>query len=216
MNVVYSLIALRGLALLALLTGKSNLSGTLYDIADLTEAGRATDEHLTLISEKLKARSLVEADWQQVHDRIATDRALLHAPAAQAGRARLPMLLALLLVGAAGIALAASPAVRQATLSWTVPTLYSDGTAIGAEDLPTLRYNVYRGAKGTSPAAKTRIAESLDGLLYVDTVRPPGVEECYQVTALFNGQPLTEGGPSAEGCKSHPRPAAGTPTLTVE
>lgn len=132
----------------------------------------------------------------------------------QGGRSRLGFLVGLLAV--AGLALAAEPAVRQATLSWTPPTQYVDGSEIATADMGLLRYHVYRGARGTAPAQKTRIATNLATLQHVDTGRPIGVEECYQVTALFVGQPSTEGGPSAEGCKSHPRPAAGAPTLTVQ
>ena len=107
----------------------------------------------------------------------------------------------------AGVAFAASPSPRQAALSWTAPTQDVEGNAISG-----LTYNVYRGAKGTTLAQKTRIVTGTSVLSYVDSGRPAGVEECYNVTA-FNG---LESGPSAEGCKSYPGLAPAAPTLTVQ
>lgn len=219
MNLTLTLIGLRGLALLSLLSGKTKLSDTLYLTADLVAAGKATDEQLQLVADKLASRRLEENDWVDVYERINQSRDVLHAPtppAGQAGRARVALLVLLALAGGLALpALSAEPAVRQAQLSWTAPTQYVDGTTIAAAEAATLRYNVYRGARGTLPAAKVKVASNVSTLAYLDAGRPPG-EDCYQVTALFDGQPATEGGPSAEGCKSYPRPAAGAPTLTVQ
>ena len=75
-----SLIALRGAALGLSLAGETRGSNALYGIADLVEAGLATDEHMAGVAERLKAGPLTAADWDDVEARIAKDRARLHAP----------------------------------------------------------------------------------------------------------------------------------------
>jgi uncharacterized protein YfiM (DUF2279 family) len=101
---------------------------------------------------------------------------------------------------------AAAPPVRQATLSWGAVTQDVEGNAITG-----VTYNVYRGARG---ATKARIATGLAALTYVDSGRPAGVEDCYQVTAAKGD---LESDPSSEGCKSYPAVAPGAPPgLTVQ
>lgn len=201
MNGVLAVIALRGLALATLLAGKAKLADTLYATADLVDAGRATDEHLRLVAEKLKARELEESDWEDVYARIEASRAQLHA--SEGGFAK-PLLLALVAVLGLGVAMAAAP-VRQATLSWSAVTQDVEGNAING-----VTYNVYRGARA---AAKAQVATGITGLSFVDTGRPAGVEDCYYVTAVKGG----ESAPSAEGCKSYPALAPASPTgLTVQ
>lgn len=220
MNTVISIVTLRALGLLALVGGQGRASASFYAMADLLEAGKLTDDQLVLVAEKLKLRSIEDADWTDVHERIARDRDILHAPPKQDGRARVGLLGALAVVAGlllAAPAIAAEPAPRQATLSWLAPTTYSDGSSISFADRQLLRFNVYRGAAGSQLSAKVKIAEGVSGLQYVDGNRPLGVTDCYQVTAFFVGEPETEGAPSSEGCKSYPRPKAGqTQGLTVD
>src|SRR5690606_2599770 len=102
----------------------------------------------------------------------------------------------------------AAEAVRQATLTWTKPTEYVDGTAIPSGTPAT--YNVYQGAKGSTN--KLRVAEGVSQLSRVVSALPPG-ETCFNVTAVVNGQ---ESAYSVEGCKSFPFPAPTAPTLVVD
>jgi hypothetical protein len=93
----------------------------------------------------------------------------------------------LLATQAHGAAPASGP--RQAALSWTAPTLNTDGSTI---TLP-LSYNVY-GALCGQAKALLHTTSSLSALL---TGQPIG-EMCYQVTAVAGGQ---ESAPSGEGRK---------------
>jgi hypothetical protein len=74
-----------GLALL-LSSGENNsekarkaqkINQSLYLLADLLEAGKATDEHMAAIAEKLKNREITKEDWDDVFARIKTDSARL-------------------------------------------------------------------------------------------------------------------------------------------
>lgn len=75
-----SIIALRSAALGLSLAGESRGSNALYALADLVEAGVATDAHMKGVADRLKAGPLTSADWDDVEARIASDRARLHAP----------------------------------------------------------------------------------------------------------------------------------------
>lgn len=76
-GVTLGVIGLRAAALALLLSGRTAEANKLYALADLVEAGQASDEHMKLVAEKLKSRSLTDADWQDVMDRIAADSARL-------------------------------------------------------------------------------------------------------------------------------------------
>lgn len=75
----YVLIALRSAALAVDIAGRSNTAEALYGIADAIEAGKATDAHMALVAEKLKARAIEASDWDDVLARIEIDSARLHA-----------------------------------------------------------------------------------------------------------------------------------------
>ena len=78
MNVVtYLLISLRSAALAIDLAGRSSTADTLYSVADAVESGRATEEHMKLVAEKLKTRDVTDADWSEVLGRIEADSAEL-------------------------------------------------------------------------------------------------------------------------------------------
>lgn len=153
-----------------------------------------------------------EIDQLRADDDVARadlEKAIAEARNRQAGRAVPALLLWVLFMGmigaCIGVAVAAAPAVRQASLSWVAPTQYTDGTPITTP----LTYNVYRGARGS---AKARIATGVVALAYVDSGRPAGVEECYQVSAVA----VEESALSAEGCKSYPALTPAAPVLTVQ
>lgn len=78
--ILLTVIGLRSAALALLLAGDRRSSDALYSVADAVEAGRATDEHMRLVAEKLKARDLTQEDWDDVLKRIEDDAARLHAP----------------------------------------------------------------------------------------------------------------------------------------
>lgn len=79
MNSLVTLIGLRAAALGLALSGQQKLASSLYVLADALEAGRASEEHLRLVAEKLNAREINDADWDEVLQRIETDSARLQA-----------------------------------------------------------------------------------------------------------------------------------------
>lgn len=76
--VLYILVALRAAALALGLGGQQKTSDALYALADGIEAGRATDEHMALVADKLKARDITAEDWDDVLARIEADAVRLH------------------------------------------------------------------------------------------------------------------------------------------
>jgi hypothetical protein len=96
---------------------------------------------------------------------------------------------------------------RTATIIFTAPTHYVDGTPIAA-DTP-LSYHVYQGERG---GQKQRVATITETAATIDTGLPPG-EMCWEVTAVANG---VESARSNEGCKFFPWPAPQTITITVQ
>jgi hypothetical protein len=95
-------------------------------------------------------------------------------------------------------------AAPSAVLTWTAPTLNTDGTTITG----AITYSVYKGATGAETfftAGITTTATTLAGT--------PGTTQCFQVTAVVNG---VESAKSNEVCKSFPNPVPAAPTgLTV-
>lgn len=104
----------------------------------------------------------------------------------------------------AGVAMAQDP--RTATISFSRPTHYVDGSAI-APGTP-LSYIVLQGAKG---AAKERVATITGTSTTVNSGLQPG-ETCFQIIAVANG---VESAPSNEGCKAFPYPATEAVIITV-
>lgn len=78
--VLVALVSLRSAALALAIGGNKRASDSLYAVSDAIEAGRATDEHMRLVAEKLKARDLTAMDWDDVEQRIRQDADRLHAP----------------------------------------------------------------------------------------------------------------------------------------
>lgn len=75
-----ALVSLRSAALALSLGGNQRASDSLYSVADAIEAGRATDEHMRLVADKLKERDLTSVDWDDVEQRIRQDADRLHSP----------------------------------------------------------------------------------------------------------------------------------------
>ena len=105
----------------------------------------------------------------------------------------------------ASLAYAQQP--RTATITFTRPTTYTDGSALGSG--VTVTYNVYAGAKGST--SKTRIATITSTATTINTGLQPG-ETCFEVTAIANG---VESAKSNEACKTFAFPAPETVTITV-
>lgn len=70
---ILAIVAIRASASALTLAGDTVGGSKLYLLADAIEAGRATDEHMKLVAEKLKAGPLTAADWDDVLARIEDD-----------------------------------------------------------------------------------------------------------------------------------------------
>jgi hypothetical protein len=218
MNLILIAEFLRTLGLVAPLLGVSGATRITDAAALLIETGEAAVGKLRALTAEMKARAeagitTTPEEILAVIDRIEDLDGRIQAGGVQSGRVR-PAFLGALLGAVIAVALlapafSAAPAPRQAALSWTAPTLYTDGSAIQSP----ITYNVYRGARGSALAVKTRIATGLTALSLTDSNRPAGVEECYQVTAVVT----VESDPTAEGCKSYPALIPAAPAgLTVQ
>lgn len=96
---------------------------------------------------------------------------------------------------------------RTATITFTAPTQYVDGTAIAADTVIT--YNVYQGARG---AQKAQVATITATATTINTGLQPG-ETCWQVAAVAHG---VESELSDEGCKTFSWPATERVIITVQ
>lgn len=96
---------------------------------------------------------------------------------------------------------------RTATITFSKPTKYTDGTDIVASTVVT--YNVYQGAKGST--SKSKVATIAATATTINSGLLPG-ETCWQVTAVANG---VESAVSNEGCKTFAFPATETVIITV-
>lgn len=117
---------------------------------------------------------------------------------------RFALLLGLLFATAA-FAQAAPP---SATLAWTAPTQYSDGTAIPSSVVIT--YNIYQG---TSASTLTKVTSGVTTLTSTVTAGlSDGVTYYFAVTAVAGG---LEGAQSNVASKTFPAMPPGAPVLTV-
>lgn len=76
---ILAVITLRAAALAATLAGRSSTASALYSLADLTESGIAVDAHMAEVAAKLKDRTLTDADWSDVANRIHADSTRLQS-----------------------------------------------------------------------------------------------------------------------------------------
>jgi len=103
----------------------------------------------------------------------------------------------------ASAALAAS--TLSSTLTWTAPTVNTDGTTPAA-----LTYNVYEGPAATT-LASVPVLTGLTTLTVASAAgAAPGAQACFAVTAVEAGQ---EGAQSNVVCKTFPLSVPGAPTL---
>jgi fibronectin type 3 domain-containing protein len=117
---------------------------------------------------------------------------------------RLTIFIALLAVGFTAVA----QTPRSATITFSRPTQYTDGTSIAAAT--ALSYKVYAGAKGS--ASKPVVATVTSTTATVNTGLPAG-ETCVEVSVVANG---VESSKSNEACKTFPFPATEAVTITVQ
>lgn len=78
-SVTLAIIGLRAAALALVVAGDSKSADRLYLLADVVEAGKATDEHMRIVAEKLKSSELTADDWDDVMRRIEEDYAALQS-----------------------------------------------------------------------------------------------------------------------------------------
>lgn len=76
---IIAVITLRAAALAATLAGRSSTGSALYSLANLIESGQAVDAHMAEVATKLKDRTLTDADWSDVANRIHADAARLQS-----------------------------------------------------------------------------------------------------------------------------------------
>jgi ribosomal protein L12E/L44/L45/RPP1/RPP2 len=74
---IIGVVALRAAALALAIAGDTVSAAKLHLVADAIEAGKATDEHMKLVADKLKERDVTQADWDDVLTRIESDHARL-------------------------------------------------------------------------------------------------------------------------------------------
>ncbi|MCL2161929.1 MAG: hypothetical protein FWH56_08640 [Betaproteobacteria bacterium] len=78
-----AIVGLRAAGLAVSLSGEASntqkTSQSLYLLADLLEAGKATDTHMAAVAEKLKNREITQEDWDDVFARITADSARLQS-----------------------------------------------------------------------------------------------------------------------------------------
>ncbi len=111
--------------------------------------------------------------------------------------------LAIVLVALVLPFLAAAQAAPTATLSWTPPTTYTDGTAI----TQAITYNVYQGASALS---LTKVASGVTTLTQtITTGLLDGVTYFWSITAVVGG---VESAQAAPVSKTFP---AGTPSTVI-
>ena len=115
------------------------------------------------------------------------------------------LFLAVVLAFCGTIAHAQTP--RTATITFTRPAQYTDGTPIASGT--ALSYNVYQGAKGST--SKPKVGTITSTATTISSGLQPG-ETCWQVSTVANG---VESALSNEACKTFAFPAPEVVTITV-
>src|SRR5687767_13360218 len=103
-------------------------------------------------------------------------------------------------------AVASAQTPRSATITFSRPTKYTDGTDIATGT--ALSYKVLQGAKGT---AKTVVGTITATATTINAGLQPG-ETCWQIIVVANG---VESAASNEACKTFPFPSTEAVTITV-
>jgi len=114
--------------------------------------------------------------------------------------------LCLILLGCLVSFAALAQTTRTATINFTKPITYTDGTPIPANAAVT--YRVYQGARG---GQKTLIGTITETQTEVSSGLERGQEYCFQVTTVVGNE---ESDPSNEGCKAFRVPTTVTITVT--
>lgn len=86
MNLQLMLVGLRGLALLFALSDRQSDAERFYKLADLVDAGRVSDEQMREVAQLLSRRRAVATDFDDILERIETERERLHAPTPTSGQ----------------------------------------------------------------------------------------------------------------------------------
>jgi len=105
--------------------------------------------------------------------------------------------------------LASLAQAQTATLSWTAPTTFTNGSAISG----TITYNLYAGVQGSTLAKIQSAITTATTTVTGSTSLPAGTTVCFAVTAVVAG---VESAQSAQACAAVPLPTPGVPTqITV-
>jgi hypothetical protein len=100
---------------------------------------------------------------------------------------------------------ATTACAATAALSWTGPTLNTDGSPV-----TTLTYNIYQGLTGALVKVQSGVTTATATITAGLT---PGTTQCFAVTAVEAGQ---ESAQSTTACAAIPLPTPGVPTqITV-
>jgi hypothetical protein len=97
---------------------------------------------------------------------------------------------------------------RTATITFSRPTSYTDGTPIASTT--ALSYKVFQGAKGST--SKTLVGTITATSTTINSGLQPG-ETCWQVVVTANG---VDSAQSNEACKTFAFPPTDTVTITVQ
>ena len=155
------------------------------------------------------ADDLTVEQWVELHNRSEVKQMTTEQHVGKGFRwfvwYALALLIAMSAVFWAKHAFAQTP--RTATITFTRPTTYTDGTPIAAAT--TVTYGVYQGAKGST--SKPKVATITSTATTISTGLQPG-ETCWQVSAIANG---VESALSNEACKNFAFPAPDVVTITV-
>ena len=150
-------------------------------------------------------------EWvRQRHQHEVEEKPVYHPRTERPQRLALVVLAILLaIVGTmAAIKARAQTATRSATLTFTKPTKYTDGSDIAAGT--AISYYVYQAKKGEP---KVRAGGTITGqTTTISTGLQAGTEYCWQVSAVIQG---TESALSNEACKAFAFPTPETVTITV-
>jgi hypothetical protein len=112
-----------------------------------------------------------------------------------------------ILVASCVFTIANAQTARTATITFSAPTEYTDGTSIATG--AAISYRVYQGAR---TGTKTQVGTITSTSTTINSGLQAGQEYCWEVTAVINGQ---ESARSNQACKAFAFPTPDTVTITV-